>query len=114
MSKNVIVDAKVLKKERENLVSYLESKINTLIISRDNELELEEISTKNVKDLIKGFLYHNNLSELYKVISEGDKLKIIEIHKKSRKTEKRTYGTTPFETLPYYYPENPIPEPKKK
>ena len=28
--------------------------------------------------------------------------------------EKRTFGTTPFETLPYYYPENPIPNQKKK
>ena len=114
MSKNVIVDVRLLKNEREKLFSYIESKIGSLIIKKDNELEIREISTKNVKELVKSFLYHNGLSDSYKVISEGSKLIIIEYHKKRRRMEKKTYGTTPFETLPYYYPENPIPEPKKK
>ncbi len=101
-----------MKEERDYLSDFLESRIRVSIAVKGESLVLdvgeEKLLTKSVKAFVKRFLHQRGLSEAYRVIEEGEVIRVAKRkHKKERRV--RDKGTEPssYDTLPYYFPNRP-------
>ena len=108
----ISIDTGELGSERNSLSDFLKSKIQASITAKGKVLILdsgeETLSSRNIKTLVKRFLHHKGLSEVYRVTEEKGLVKITKRKdEKKRRSEKK--GTTPssYDTLPYFFPNRP-------
>ena len=108
----IAIDLSEIKEERDYLTDFLKSKIRGSVAVRGESLVLdageEKLLVKNVKTFVKRFLHQRGLSEAYRVIEEGD---VIRVTKRKHREERRVKekGTEPssYDTLPYFFPNRP-------
>jgi len=68
----------------------------------------EKLSRKSVKMLVKKFLHQKSLEETYRVIVEKEAAKIVkQKHEKRQNTGKKVISPSPYDKLPYYFPNRP-------
>ena len=108
----ITIDVSEIKDERFNLFEFLKSKIKASIAIKRKELIIEfgedDLSHRNLKTIVKRFLHHKGLSEDHRVTEENNIISISKRkHIESRKIEKKGRASSPYDTLPYYFPNRP-------
>lgn len=83
------IDLNDLIEQKEELASFLSSKLNTDVITSRNKLAIksETLSIQSLLQSVTKFLYHKNINNAYWASIDGDKVKINKF-KKQQKTEK--------------------------
>ncbi len=101
-----------IKDERVNLFEFLKSKTKASITAKSKELIMEfgegELSGRNLKTTVKRFLHQRGLSEAYRVTEESNIIRISKRkHMEPRKVENKGREPSPYDTLPYFFPNRP-------
>ena len=108
--KMIEIDMEELKIERDNIRVFLESR-NKKVVSKGNSLFLKDeltLSSKEVKMLVKKFLNSRGLSSSYKVAKAGETIRVTKCkYKKSSRIKKEGRQPSPYDTMPYYFPNRP-------
>ena len=108
----ITVDTSELERERNSLSDFLKSKIKVSITAKGKVLVLdsgeETLSSISIKTLVKRFLHHKGLSEVYRVTEEKRVVKISKRkYRKERSSEKKGTPPSPYDTIPYFFPDRP-------
>jgi len=108
----ITIDTSELESERNSLSDFLKLKIRASITAKGKVLVLdlgeEMLSSRNIKTLVKRFLYHKGLSQVYRVTEEKGVIKIAKRKDaKKRRPEKKGTPPSPYDTLPYLFPNHP-------
>jgi hypothetical protein len=106
------VDLSQIRNEKNEISDFLESRIKVTITRRGDFLVLdlgeEKLPPKKVIMLLKKFLHQKSLEETYRVIVEKEAAKIVkQKHEKRQNTEKKVSSPSPYDKLPYYFPNRP-------
>jgi hypothetical protein len=100
-----------LENEHQSLSAFLESKIQGSITVKKKVLILDSkektVPPREVKILVKRFLYHKGLSKTYRVTEEHEAIKITKREHKERKDKEKHTPPSPYDTLPYFFPVHP-------
>lgn len=108
----IIIDFSEIKNEKGNLSDFLKSKIQVSIAVNGDSLVLdageEKLPKRSVKILLKKFLHQRGLEEAYRVIQEKEVARIVKRkHRGKQNTGKKGTPPSPYDTLPYYFPNRP-------
>jgi len=105
------VDLSQIKNEKNSISDFLRSRAKVTITTRGDFLVLdfgEEKLPKKVIMLLKKFLHQKSLEETYRVIVEKEAAKIVkQKHEKRQNTGKKVTSPSPYDKLPYYFPNRP-------
>jgi len=106
------VDISQIRSEKSNISDFLESRIKVTITRRGDFLVLdlgeEKLPPKNVIMLLKKFLHQKSLEETYRVSVEKEDARIDkQKDEKRQNTGKKRTSPSPYEKLPYYFPNRP-------
>ena len=91
------VDLGDLQGEKENLTSFLHSKLKVDIIPIENKLvvDSEKITAQELQRLVTKFVYHRNLNTTHWASLEGKTVKINSFKAGKKKPEKNKNAVTP-------------------
>ena len=108
----IVVDLSEMKDELGDFSEFLKSKIRASIVVNGESLVLdtgeEKLLTKRVKTLVKKFLHQRGLAEAYKVIEAKEVVRVAKRkHGEKRKAAKKRTAPSPYDTLPYFFPNRP-------
>jgi hypothetical protein len=91
------VDLGELHDERDNLSSFLSSSLKTDVTLNGNKLlvDSQDLSSQELKRMVRKFVYHRNLNSTYWVALESGVVKIHMFKSSNKKPKKRKKGKTP-------------------
>jgi hypothetical protein len=91
------VDLGELRKEGENLSSFLHSNLKVNITSKGNELLVasEEVSSQELRRTVRKFVYHQNLNNTYWVALKAGVVKINKFKETKKQKKRKKEGTPP-------------------
>jgi hypothetical protein len=91
----VKVDMADLDGEKENLANFLRShfKLNSSIIPKGLELNMDDVSTYSLARMVNKFVYHKNLNSTHWVTVENNSVKINKFKGTTKKKEKHEKNT---------------------
>lgn len=91
------VDLGELEDEKENLSSFLRSKLKVDVTSSGNKVlvDSENLSPQELKRLVNKFVYRQNLMNKYWVALESDVVKINKFKRAEKKEKRKREGIPP-------------------
>lgn len=108
----ITIDLSQIKNEKGSLSDFLKSKIQVIITVKGDSLVLDtgedKLPIKSVKMLLKKFLHQKGLEETYRVIEEKEVARIVkQKHREKQNIRKKGTPPSPYDTLPYFFPNRP-------
>ena len=96
---NPQVDMGDLNEEKENLSSFLQTKLKAKVTAKENKLHLdsEEVSPLELERIVSKFIYHRNLNGTHYASLEGSTVKITSF-KGVDKKPKKSKSNSPHQT----------------
>ena len=91
------VDLGELHDERDNLSSFLSSSLKTDVTLNGNKVlvDSQDLSSQELKRMVRKFVYHRNLNNTYWVALESDVVRIHRFKSNTKKPKKRKKGEAP-------------------
>jgi hypothetical protein len=89
------IDLGDLQKEKEHLLSFLQSKLKVTVTPIKNKLTVnsEKLSARELQRAVTKFVYHRNFNNTHWVSIEGTSVKIIRFKGTAKKTKKHKKST---------------------
>ncbi len=108
----LVIDLNQVRDEQGAILDFLRSRTQATVTAKGNSLVLEadegELSARDVKMLLKKFLHQRGLDGAYRVVGEREVVRIVRQREKRRPRAKSGVPPSPYDTMPYFFPNRTI------